>query len=324
MQRRSLFAFAGLFMLSASIGQAADLEPVTLAWTPNPQTPQIDIAIKQGLFKEAGLDVKTVAFASGRESFEALVGGQLDFAFMADFPAAVGAMRQQKFGVIADLSRYTGNRFIAKSTATELKSLSDLAGKKLGLTIGTNYDYFASRALSKAGVKVQIVNAGPGDLVAALSRGDIDAAVPFPTFYGMARKTLGADYRDLVSTNYTLHNIMTASDGVLTKRPAVVEKFMSALLKADQVVKTDPDTALAAVAANLSGAMTPAVIRGMWPDYTFGIVLDESLLDLLTDQGAWVVETGVVKGSAPTKATMKGYLADSVLRKLNPSAVNLP
>ena len=38
----------------------AAAESLTFAWTPNPQTPQVDVAIAKGYFEEAGLDIAFV------------------------------------------------------------------------------------------------------------------------------------------------------------------------------------------------------------------------------------------------------------------------
>ncbi len=102
-----LFVIAFALAATAAIGpvKAQSLQPVKFAWNPNPQTAQIDVAIKNGLFKEAGLDVQVIAFPTGREALEALLGGQVDFAYMAEFPVATAVLRQQKLRVVADLSR---------------------------------------------------------------------------------------------------------------------------------------------------------------------------------------------------------------------------
>ncbi|MBM3607669.1 MAG: ABC transporter substrate-binding protein, partial [Alphaproteobacteria bacterium] len=149
---------------------AAAAGKLIFAWTPNPQTPQVDVAMAKGYFKEAGLEIQMVAFPTGREGFEALIGGQVDVTFMAEFPAAVGLLRGQKFGIIADLARFRGSRIIASAKRTQLKSAADLKGLRLGTTLGTNADFFLSEVLSAAGVTAEVVNANPGDLVPALAR----------------------------------------------------------------------------------------------------------------------------------------------------------
>lgn len=305
-------------------GYAQDLKPVRFAWNPNPQTPQVDVAIKNGLFKDAGLDVKIIAFPTGREALEALIGGQVEFAYMAEFPIATAALRKQNLRVIADLSRYQGQRVIASGKALDLKSEKDLLGKKVGTTLGTNVEYFSYKLLNRAGGKAQIVNAAPADLLPALVRGDIDVAVMFPTFFPAAKKTLGGDYRELISNEYVLHMIISTTAAFLEKEPETAAKFLSALVKADELIKKDPAAAQAVVLANMKGVMAPEALQDMWKDFDFQVRLEADLLDLLADQAGWIVDRGMVKAEKPSAASLRPYLNGDPLKKVAPDRVKLP
>lgn len=314
----------GLILLSSAAASAQSLQPVVFAWTANPQTPQVDLALKNDLFKQAGLDVKLVSFPTGREAVEALLGGQADFAYMAEFPLAASVLRGQGLRILVDLSRYKGNRIIASAKSLDIKSAKDLAGKKIGTTMGTNSEFFTDRLLANAGAKAQVINAGPADLLPALLRGDIDAAIMFPTFFDAAKKALGSDYRELISQDYILHSVVSTSTATMEKQPDVIAKFIDALIKADALVQNSPAAAQEAMAANLKNNMTLSGIQTMWSDFDFGAKLDGSLLDLLTSQGGWMVGRGVIKAARPTAATYRPFLLDAPLKAIAPDRVNLP
>ncbi len=316
-------AIAVSLLLSAGAAQAQTLQAVKFAWNPNPQTAQVDVALKNGLFKEVGLDVQTIAFPTGREALEALIGGQVDFAYMAEFPIATAALRKQKIQVVADLARYRGQRVIASAKFLDLKAPQDLAGKKLGTTLGTNVEYFTHRLLSKTGIKATVVNAGPADLVPALVRGDVDAAIMFPTFFGAARKTLGDDYRELVSDEYILHMIISTSAATVEKAPAMIDKFVAALVKADAVLAADVAAAKQAVLANMKGVMPAAELDAMWSQTEYKVKLDDDLLVLLADQAGWIVDRGMVKADKPTPAAFREFVREAPLKKASPASVTL-
>jgi NitT/TauT family transport system substrate-binding protein len=311
-------------LVSASDARAQSPQVVKFAWTPNPQTAQVDIAIKNGLFKDAGLDVQIVSFPTGREALEALLGGQVDFAYMAEFPVATAALRKQKIQIVADLSRYRGQRVVASAKAMEIKSAKDLAGKKIGTTLGTNVEFFTHRLLTQAGIKATIVNAGPADLLPALVRGDIDAAIMFPTFFGAAKKTLGNDYRELVSDEYVLHMIITASVAIVEKNPETVDKFVAALVKADAALQADPSGAVQVVFANMKGVLPLPELQAMWAETEFKVKLDQDLLVLLSDQAGWIVDRGMVKADKPTPASFREFVREAPLKKASPASVTLP
>ncbi|MDT8264933.1 ABC transporter substrate-binding protein, partial [Roseomonas sp. DSM 102946] len=139
-------------------------------------------------FGAAGLAPAVTNFPTGREAFEALIGGQVDLAMMAELPVVVGALRAQKFGVVGTLSRYRGMRIVTKKQGGTAPMLATLAGRKFGVTLGTNTHFMLMSELATAGIQAEIVNIGPADLIAALARGDVDAAAPFPNAYAGTRR----------------------------------------------------------------------------------------------------------------------------------------
>ncbi|MFT7147968.1 MAG: NitT/TauT family transport system substrate-binding protein [Yoonia sp.] len=309
---------------ATSIPTFALAETLTFAWTPNPQTPQVDIAIAKGYFEEAGLDMEFVAFRTGREGFEAMLGGQVDITFMAEFPAAVGALTGQEFGVVADLARFTGSRVIINTSGGEIATTADLAGKRIGTTLGTNVNFYLDKILTDANVDAEIVSAAPPDLVPAVSRGDVDAIVSFPSFYSAAKTTLGDDYSELRVPGYEVHYILSASPKMIGERAADLEAFMGALAKADADVQADPAAAIEAVSASMSGAMSIEDLRTMWQDVDIGLRLDTGLAELLVAEADWILAQGVVNGEAVMLEEMLTYFAPDALAKVMPDAVDLP
>lgn len=268
-----------------------------------------------------------MSFPTGREGFEALLGGQVDITFMAEFPAATGALRDQEFGLIADLARYTGSRIIGSriigsAEAGDLETPADLAGRRIGTTLGTNVNFFLSGVLEEAGVEAELVNASPVDLVSAVARGDVDAIVPFPTFYSAARDALGEDYRELRVDSYQVHYVLAASPAMLARETAL-EAFLGALVKADEQVAEAPGAAMEAVAASMQGAMPVAAIETMWSDVDLGLRLGADLLDLLVAEAAWIVEQGVVNADPLSREEMASFFAGGPLAAVDASRVQL-
>ena len=110
---------------------AAQKNAVTIGGGPYLDVPQISQAMDKNLWKKQGISAKVTPFRTGRAAFEALIGGQLDFALMAEFPAVIGAMRKLKFGVLAEMSQYKAGRIISNDKV-DLKSIKSLAGHKIG------------------------------------------------------------------------------------------------------------------------------------------------------------------------------------------------
>ena len=323
---KTLDAVVGALLLGiASTGNALaqDTGKVVLGWAANLQTAPIVVATEKGFFKDVGLDVKSVHFVSGRDALEALLGGQLDLGFMAEFPPTIGVLRKQQFRVVSTLSNYSGNRIISTANAG-FTSVKDLEGKKIGTTMGSNNAYFTELVLKKYGVKATVVNVAPADIVPALVRGDIDAGVPFPDFYQKARSALGSNYREEISKDYVAWFVVSASMDLLNKRPGDLKKFLSALIKADQFIKSNPPEAQEMLAKEMTGLAGLAEIKALWPEAGYAVGLNPELLDLMVDEGKWIVGRGLIKDVQVDPAEFRRFLADAPMKALDPARVNLP
>ena len=285
------------------------------------EAPQYAVALDRGMFRDAGLTPAVTNFPTGREAFEALVGGQLDVALMAEFPAVVGALRAQRFGVLAVCTRYTASRIILKRKPGVEPRMAALAGKKVGVTVGTNTHFMLVGELASAGVAVEVVNVGPADLIPTLVRGDIDAAVTFPSFYAGARRALGADYLEIRTGGYEPTYLVAGSEAFIREGDGA-RRFLTALIRAEAMMEADAAAAQAATARVAGRSQTAEAIRDSWGDYRHKVVLDDALVTLMQRQGAWLVERGAVRGEA-TAAIMRAAVADAPLRAVAAERVSL-
>lgn len=294
---------------------------VTIGTAPNLQTLPIVIAESQGFFKEEGIELESVKFTSGRRALEALIGGQLDVAFMAEYPVSIASLREQPFGTFTTLSRYTANRLISKGSIGFTK-VADLEGKKIGTTKGSNTEFFTEALLAGNGVKAEVINVSPPDIVPALARGDIDAGIMFPDFYPAAAKALGDDYREFRSDAYTAWFVLSATPAMLEERSEELQAMVRALIKAEEFIISSPELAQQALADAMEGLMSLEAIKERFSEAEYEIGLANGLLDILETQAEWVVEKGMVDVK-PSRDLIKGYLATGPLEAVDASRITL-
>ena len=248
----------------------ADTTKVTIGGGPYLDIPQLSVAMDQNLWADNGIEAEVIPFRSGRAAFEAMLGGQLDFAFMAEFPAVIGAMLGKDFKVIAEMSQYTATRVIHAGNA-KIDTVAELAGKSIGVTTGTNVHYMLENELKAAGISAEIVSIGPPDIVPALVRGDIFAGAMFPSFYAGAKKALGARYQEIGIDSYGTHFILAATQKIIDEKPEIVTGLLAALVAGEKVVKSDPPEAHAAVSRVLGGTLKPEDVASESKNYNFNI-----------------------------------------------------
>lgn len=320
-QIRTFATAIGLIALSTA-AIAAEPAKVVIGGGVYLDVPQLAVADDRNLWVAHDIEAQTIPFQSGRDAFEALLGGQLDIAFIAEFPAVIGAMRDQDFALLAEMTRYKGTRII-HAGGDGIASIADLDGKPIGVTAGTNVHFMLETALGENGVSAEIVSVGPPDIVPALARGDIFAGAMFPSFYQGAKKMLAERYREIRVPGYQTRFVLVATREVIDVRPEVVRAVLETLIEAESVVATDPVAAQASVVSVLQGSVSTEDVAAAWGDYDHRIGLDASLLDLMVQEGLWIHGRGSIKGDPPTAESIGAYFAPDFLADIDATRVAL-
>jgi NitT/TauT family transport system substrate-binding protein len=317
---RFISCLAALMLAGSHIAQAEAPTVVKIGWGSFFDVPQLTQAVDKNLWKDQNLAPEIISFATGRESFEALIGGQLDFAILTEFPAVTGAMRGLKFAIPAALSRIKTMKVIAKST-TPVTSMKQLAGKKIAAILGTNLHFLVLEGLKMDGVTASLVNVGPADMIPALVRGDVDAAATFPSAYQAAKRTLGDQYQEIPIPGISQNFVLVASNTMATEKPEVVKRLLAVLLAGEKLVDADPKETQEASVRYGKNAVPLAIIQASWSSYSFRVQLDKATVDLMAREATWLRDQGLVKNADPAK--LDSYFMTGPLKELAPDRVEI-
>src|SRR3984957_5423420 len=141
------------------------------------------LAKQLGEYEKAGLDVELVDLKGGSDALKAVLGGSADVV-SGYFDHCVNlAAKKQELQSFVVYDRYPGLVLVVSPGHTnEIKSIKDLAGKKVGVSApGSSTDFFLKYMLNKNGVdpnSVAVIGVGLGaTAVAAMEQGQIDAAI---------------------------------------------------------------------------------------------------------------------------------------------------
>jgi NitT/TauT family transport system substrate-binding protein len=141
------------------------------------------LAKQLGEFDRAGLAVELVDLKGGSDALKAVLGGSADVV-SGYFDHCVNlAARKQELVAFVVYDRYPGLVLVVSpSHKGEIKSIKDLAGKKVGVSApGSSTDFFLKYLLRKNGLDpagTSVIGVGLGaTAVAAMEQGQIDAAV---------------------------------------------------------------------------------------------------------------------------------------------------
>lgn len=164
--------------LAAGSAQAADKLTVLLEWFVNPDHAPLVVAKERGLFEKAGLDVELLPPADPSIVPRAVASGQAEVGIhyqpnlYLDHDAGVDLVR---FGTLVE----TPLNSVTVLADGPIKSLKDLAGRKVGFSVPGFEQVMLGRMMENAGVKaegVEFINVNFA-LTASLISGQVDATI---------------------------------------------------------------------------------------------------------------------------------------------------
>jgi NitT/TauT family transport system substrate-binding protein len=148
------------------------------------------LAEQLGEYKKAGVDIELINFKGGSQALTAVIGGSADVVSGYYDHCVNLAAKNQNLQAFVVYDRYPGLVLgVSPRHATEINSVRDIAGKKVGVSApGSSTDFFLKYLLAKSGVapdSVAVIGIGlEAAAVAAMEQGTVDAAVmldPTPT-----------------------------------------------------------------------------------------------------------------------------------------------
>src|SRR6266705_716594 len=206
------------------------------------------IAIRQGYFKQEGLDVEWRRFALGKDGRDAMIAGALDVNATATTPFIVGLEKGVPYTAIAVNSLFCGTNHVVVLKSSDINSIGQLKGKRVALPKGTVTEHvFLSKIAPAYGLKkgdYEVANIPDSkDRIPSLLAKAVDVAALGDPFVA------AAEHEGLIRSieNYckydTLPFILTATNKIIKERPEAVVAYLRGWLRAVKLLKEQPEKA---------------------------------------------------------------------------------
>ncbi len=221
--------------------------------------PNADLVVKNLGYLEAALpdtEIEWKQFDSGGSVNEAFAAGSLDIGLAGSSPVSRGISQGIEYRVpwIHDVIG-AAEALVAKPG---IASIADLKGKKIAAPLASTTHYVLLAALKDAGVAesdVKIIDAEPADIVAAWSRGDIDAAYVWnPSLAELVKDggTVITDSAVQAEAGHRTYDLAVVSSRFADEHPAALETWVAQQDKAVALIADDPDAAFKAIGTELN------------------------------------------------------------------------
>lgn len=293
-------------------GDTGSIAPVRLQlqWTWSGPTAGIAVAVEDGLFEEAGVDV-TVEQGTGSGPAAQLVAGG-----GADMGIADATVIAQQVEAGAPLVIVASQNQISVISIQYLKSSGittpgDLKGKRIAVPQGGGsggflFPLFLERnGLTEA--DVEVVNMAPTAMVPSLLQGNVDAIVGDVQVWAVALDDQGADWDQFIIADYGVavpsQSMFTTQD-YLNENPEGVRAVIAAALKGWSSALDDPQHAASAVKSLLPDSVESVTVGELKPLETL-MCSQSEYMGLLTPEymesaNDILVEAGLIKAKQDT------------------------
>jgi NitT/TauT family transport system substrate-binding protein len=282
---------------------AAPAETLRVALALTPDAALLHIAAAKGYFAEEGLAVTLVPVSHGKLALDLLAQGKADLSAAADVPFVISVLKGEQLGIAATVVNAPNEMAVVARRDRGIAVPHDLLGKRVGVTFGTNGEYFLWAFLIRhklAPDSVTLVDIPPGRMAQELKSGTIDAVSTWEPIRSVAHAALGDNARSFTEPDaYTATQVVVGRSEFLKARPGTSERFVRALLKAEGFNRSEPQPTLALVADRLK--LEPDALLALgWKDLQLKVDLRQSQLVTLEDEARWAMARGYAdKGPVP-------------------------
>lgn len=297
-------------------------EAVTIAVATQTLSAPLLIALEKGYFAEEGLDLTMKRYPFGKVAFEAMLAGEASLATVAQTPIVLQSFQRDDFAVAAMfVYNYDESKLIVRTDRGAISS--GLAGKTVGVPLGTSAHFYLDSYLSSVGIaksQVKIVDISAKDLPAALQTGAVDAIAAFEPYAQKALQLLPDVARRLpeVEILKETFNLVVMKD-FARRHPTALPRVLRAMDRAIDYLGKNRAEAIGILVRDLGSNAT--YLAESWDDYKFGLAVDQSLLVALEDMARWAIDN---KFTDRTRVpNYLPYLQVDALQAVKPEAVKL-
>jgi len=213
------------------------------------------IAKEKGFFSTEGVNVELQDYADGAVGKQLISSDRVDMLSLT--PETVVVLKDAGIDVKAVAFTDTSEGGDGIIATQNIKTLSDLRGKKVAYEEGSPSHFFLSYLLDKEGMStkdLQSVNVIAPDAGAAFVSGNVDAAVTWQPWLSKASDRQGGHLITDSKTNPILPALVIFRTQTIQERPQDIRAMLRAVFKAREWALANPDEAnmIMAKAFNIS------------------------------------------------------------------------
>jgi NitT/TauT family transport system substrate-binding protein len=273
------------------------LETLTVAMVPTELNALFYVAEAQKLFAANGLQVTLKEdYDSGASAAAGMLNGEADIALAAEFPIVRQVFNKKDITSFGTIAKYE-NTYMIWRTDSGIKTIQDLKGKKVGITLKTISEFYLGRTLDLNGISIQqvtLIDTRAPDSEKAIAGREVDAVATWEPWVAQINQRMGKEVitMPLQGGQYAYWNLVSTS-GWINNHPHMIKRLIKSLVQAESYVTNHQSEAKAIVRKRMN--FDNAYLEMIWQRYQFSLSLDQSLITAMEDEARWMIKNNLAK-----------------------------
>jgi ABC-type nitrate/sulfonate/bicarbonate transport system substrate-binding protein len=299
---------------------AGDIEQVRVGFFGDPF---LYIAQEQGFFSHYGLNVTFVNYQTGSAAINGLLNGEVDVATTTEYPLVGAALSGENISAMTSFSQATVIQLIGRKDSG-IGTISDLEGKRIGVSLGTIAQFYLDRFLTLNGLNpknVTLVNVVRSDQVNAIVNGSVDAImVSQPQAYTITEILRNNAVSWYAQSNQASYVLEVCRNNWIAHNPELVIRFLKALLQTQNFCTNYP-AQLSSKVENVYN-FTSDYYKAVWSkDNNIALSLDQPLITLMEDEARWQIRNHL--SNATIVPNFLTFIYFNGLEAVKPNAITI-
>jgi len=308
--------------LSLQKPYTGNAETITLAMFPNDYNALIYIANSQQYFRDNGLNVIIKAYPTGFAAVTGMLNDQSNLSIGSDFAFAEKIMQNASIVTVGSITSLL-NLYVVARTDKGIDNISDLNGKTIGVTFGSNGQFYLGQFLQLNGIslsQVTLQNIPVASTPSFLANGTVDAVVTIQPYLNQIQSLL--DNRTVIWSaqgSQPDYSLAIGTTSWVSSHQGLITRFLTAIVQAANFNINNQKQAISEVASSLNN--TISYETSVWPQYQFSVTLDQSLILLLQEEARWLISNNLT--TAASVPNFLNYIYINSLKSASPESVDI-
>lgn len=307
---------------SCQRNEPVGMDSVSVGILPVAVAALILIAKEQQFFAANHLDINIKDYNTGVASTDALLKGDVDIAWVAEFPFVRRAFYKENLSIIAVVGRFN-EQYLFGRKDRQINTVADLKGKTIGIPRNTIAEFYLGRFLELNGMSMKdviIIDAGAQDSVDAITSGRVDGVIAWEPYSSLIRVHMADRVVTFpVQSSQPGYGCIAGRNDWINGHKDVVARFLKSLAQAEEYLIRNPIAAKSIVRDWLK--YDEAFTDRIWSENHLYLSLDHSLILAMEDEARWMIKNNLV--TEKQVPDFVKFIYEDGLKAIRPEAVHI-